>query len=674
MLKVGMIDADLIDNGTRHPNLAQMKISKYCKDKGHVTQLIFGDLLNNLEEYDAIIISKVFNFTKLPHQITEKFPEVVNNPKLLNTSIIETLEDTEPKKKPVLSIGGTGFFNDGGRNLDPCIEHIMPDYTLYDEYIAKMVEEGYKESSFNDYKYFSIGFTTRGCFRKCSFCVNKKYSRCKKHADVNEFLDETRPGIYLWDDNILACGKDWENILNQLNFTGKPFQFRQGLDIRLITEKRAKILSQSMYYGDYIFAFDHIEDKDIIIKKLRIWRKYCKKTTKLYVLCAYDPHNSNITLSNYDPELIDVINTFERIKILMEHGCLPYIMRYEDYNTSKFRDVYVQLARWCNQPQFFKKKSFGEFCKANQDYTKGEEYCSAFKAMTDFESKYPEIAKKYFYLKYENENEYDLSFNYGRIKTEPCEICIINSITWDSVVASKTDEWLKYYYEKTLDLYCLVRKNPTCGCRTNSEKACERLIRALKSHSISDIIKLIDTFPYVSIDSAFIPQFGGDLSYCTDLLIDVLKECDAELSYETLGSKLYRGKNNKVSNTKFGENHAKTASMLDLAIIKTSNDPKDHRKYVLLSPLGEYISKMNIKDRADIYRKLILRIPIIQQLIIHTKEGHVYLSDIISKSGIRHSTAIRRTTNIKKLIEFVSETSEKDVSTRLEMIHYKREN
>lgn len=34
MEKIGLIDADLLDNGTRHPNLALMKIAGYYKDTG----------------------------------------------------------------------------------------------------------------------------------------------------------------------------------------------------------------------------------------------------------------------------------------------------------------------------------------------------------------------------------------------------------------------------------------------------------------------------------------------------------------------------------------------------------------------------------------------------------------------------------------------------------------
>lgn len=69
-LKIGMMDIDLLDNGTRHPNLAQMKMSAYCKKYGHCVKLIFiqEDLLN-LQQFDILIASKVFNYTKIPEEL-----------------------------------------------------------------------------------------------------------------------------------------------------------------------------------------------------------------------------------------------------------------------------------------------------------------------------------------------------------------------------------------------------------------------------------------------------------------------------------------------------------------------------------------------------------------------------------------------------------------------------
>lgn len=315
---------------------------------------------DDIPKYDKVFISKVFEFTKTP----------------------------DLSKYDNVQIGGTGFFGADAEDLPYEIEHHMPDYHLYDEYIQKEIDRGIKPSKFNDYRDGSIGFITRGCFRKCQFCVNRKYDKVIKHADIEEFLDPTRKYIYLWDDNFLAYS-GWKEELEKLKAINKPFEFRQGLDIRLMTDEKAEMLCSMKSYGDWIFAFDHIEDRDLIENKLKIWKKYCKKTTKLYVLCAYDSQ-----------DVQDIINTFERIKILMKYGCLPYIMRYKDYNNSEMRGMYITLARWCNQPNFFKKKTFREYCECNGLNS------STYRYMKEFESKYPDVAKEYFDLRFEDLKEY----------------------------------------------------------------------------------------------------------------------------------------------------------------------------------------------------------------------------------------------------------------------------
>ncbi len=360
--RIGIIDADLLDNGTRHPNLALLKISGYYKEQGHNVRLLMD--YEGLDKFDKVFISKVFSFTKVPKGITT-LPNVV--------------------------IGGTGFYIDGGENLPAKIEHHMPDYNLYLDYANGEIKKGRSRSCVSDYLDYSIGFTTRGCFRKCEFCVNKKYDRAFVHSSVDEFYDPTKPFIYLWDDNFLAYG-GWEAILNDLEATGKPFQFKQGLDLRLMTNRKAARFSSTRYHGDFIFAFDRLKDRDLIEKKLKLWKKHCSKTTKLYILCAYDSQDGK-----------DIVATFERIKILMKYGCLPYIMRYESYKTSPWKSMYIQLARWCNQPQFFKKKSFRQFCEANQDYHKNKlTMCAAYRCMIAFEATFPNVAKQYFDLRFEN--------------------------------------------------------------------------------------------------------------------------------------------------------------------------------------------------------------------------------------------------------------------------------
>ncbi len=62
------------------------------------------------------------------------------------------------------------------------------------------------------------------------------------------------------------------------------------------------------------------------------------------------------------------------------------------------------MARWCNQPSLVKKMSFRQFCEANQLLHKNKEtLCSSMKALVNFENEYPELATKYFDLRFDSE-------------------------------------------------------------------------------------------------------------------------------------------------------------------------------------------------------------------------------------------------------------------------------
>lgn len=163
----------------------------------------------------------------------------------------------------------------------------MPDYHLYDKWIENEVDKAEKNAlcsgkkfnkrnfmgQFKEYTDYSIGFITRGCFRKCPFCVNQKYDHVFLHSPLEEFLDPSMKRICLLDDNFLGC-PNWKQILESLIATGKSFKFKQGMDERLLTDEKCEILFKANYDGDYTFAFDNIADYDLIHRQLRRIRKY----------------------------------------------------------------------------------------------------------------------------------------------------------------------------------------------------------------------------------------------------------------------------------------------------------------------------------------------------------------------------------------------------------------
>ena len=388
-MNIAIIDADLIYRKKhRFPNLACMKLSAYHKAQGHDVQLKLD--YKNLDQYDKVFISKVFTDTLAVIDDEEcGFDNIINLPNV--------------------EYGGTGFFYDKAPKLPPEIEHIKPDYHLYDKWVTKKIADGGKRKDFTYYLDYSIGFLTRGCFRQCFFCVNKNYKKCEMHSPVLEFMDEKRPKLCFLDDNFFAC-PHWKDIIAEVKKTGKRFQFKQGLDERLITDDKIHELISWPYDGDYIFAFDNIEDRDLIERKLKRIRELypnTKRHFKFYVLCGYDRNEK------WDDAFWkkDIEDTFERIKILSKYSALPYIMRYEKCYTSKFAGAYTTIAGWCNQPNIFKKLSYRVYAKCkgmgDKNYAKYhrdfDKYIkevktkgSAWRYMEELEEKFPDIAEQYF--------------------------------------------------------------------------------------------------------------------------------------------------------------------------------------------------------------------------------------------------------------------------------------
>lgn len=413
-----MIDADLIGRKKhRFPNLVCEKLSAFWKLQGAKVELKLN--YDNLYEYDHVFIAKVFTDTPVPEWLSnivfsdelKKMMIRVGIPYAGDEMLIsEWLRKTTVMQtgKTQIHVGGTGFFFDRAPNLPHAIEHQKPDYDLYNSWIDAEVEKAkakamldgksFKEKSFRsqfrEYREYSIGFLTRGCFRHCKFCVNQKYNRVFPHSPLKEFYDKNRRYICLLDDNFFGY-RGWKPLLEGLIDTGKKFKFKQGMDERLLSDEICEVLFSSIYDGDFTFAFDNISDYDLIHKKLDLIRKYTSKTNiKFYVLVGFE-----------STDIRDIENAFKRLTLLMEYSCLPYIMRYQNKNEtpwkeSRYKGMYVALARWCNQPGIFKKMSFREFCERDQYYHRSGRICASMKAMRLIEEDAPDLAGKYFNRKF----------------------------------------------------------------------------------------------------------------------------------------------------------------------------------------------------------------------------------------------------------------------------------
>ena len=156
--------------------------------------------------------------------------------------------------------------------------------------------------------------------------------------------------IKLLDANLLAC-PDWERLLLQLAESRAMVDFTQGLDIRLVTPEKVKLLNRVKTKMLH-FAWDNPED-DLTgyferFAKLTDVKDYRKR--RVYVLVNYN--------STQEQDLY-------RIYTLRDMGFDPYVMVYEKPTAPPETR---RLQRWVNNKWFFHAVAY--FKDFRPDYRK----------------------------------------------------------------------------------------------------------------------------------------------------------------------------------------------------------------------------------------------------------------------------------------------------------------
>ena len=67
---IGLVDADLLCKGTRHPNLVLLKLAGYFRDHDIQYELVINNDVD-LDKYRYVYLSRVFTFTTMPKFIDE---------------------------------------------------------------------------------------------------------------------------------------------------------------------------------------------------------------------------------------------------------------------------------------------------------------------------------------------------------------------------------------------------------------------------------------------------------------------------------------------------------------------------------------------------------------------------------------------------------------------------
>jgi len=203
--------------------------------------------------------------------------------------------------------GGPAF-----NNHDRIMFGGKPDYGLYPH---------------ND---FSLGYTFRGCHRKCRFCKVPKIERDFNHYSIWDFHDPKFKKICLLNNNTFF-DKRWRETFEEIWDAGLTVIDENGYDLRLLNDEKAFVLKRTKWENKLHFAWDDIEDEKEIIDGLELLKKHKINNTHIYVLIGFD------TIIEQD---------LHRCQKLIDYGHDPYIMPYNQSKTEKRFKRFIDSFMW----------------------------------------------------------------------------------------------------------------------------------------------------------------------------------------------------------------------------------------------------------------------------------------------------------------------------------------
>ena len=188
----------------------------------------------------------------------------------------------------------------------------------------------------------NLGFTTRGCIRKCPFCiVPEKEGWIRIVGDLLDLWDGRAKDIVVLDNNILALPEHFELICKQARENKIRVDFNQGLDHRLLTQRIVDLM-KSISHIEYRFSFDHPSFLPTVDRVITLLQKNKINRCNWYVLVGFN--------TTFQEDL-------ERLNYLRKRNQNAYLQRY------KWDRQYIPLARWVNQHHIFHSMTYKQFLK-----------------------------------------------------------------------------------------------------------------------------------------------------------------------------------------------------------------------------------------------------------------------------------------------------------------------
>ncbi len=302
------------DYYSRYPPLGLLKLGKMEERKFNTVNLVHGNEYINYVP-DKIYITSLFTYSWKPvHSSIKFYHKQFPGAKIYVGGIYATLMPDNIKKDfPYVTIH-SGLVNDA--------ENLMPAYHLLKQ--VKKWEHWEK----------SILFTTRGCIRKCPFCVVPKIEGKMKEPkfSILPYVYATHKEVVIWDNDFLASPFA-KPVLEEIRDYGLKVDFNQGLDARLMTEEFAGLLADikaKSIHMAYDWAWEGVYVKKAI--DLLSDAGYNKRNLIFYTLFNFydDKHNKGDKPEDF----------LLRLKNLMTWGAVSYPMRYIPLD-SLYKNKYI---------------------------------------------------------------------------------------------------------------------------------------------------------------------------------------------------------------------------------------------------------------------------------------------------------------------------------------------
>jgi hypothetical protein len=202
--------------------------------------------------------------------------------------------------------------------------------------------------------YLKQGVTrsTKGCFRKCDFCMVPE--REGKFKLLNKFY----PGHIVQDNNLI--GAPMKHLIKVFEMLEKQSRvtFSGGIDVRIMTQEKADLFKK-LKIETIFMAYDQEEQYEYLVKACEMLKPLKPARLSAYVLVGYEDDT---------PEAAE-----QRLRKAFMAGCYPYMMFYRDdhgFSKAAIDPAYNELkGHWNNRAathMHMKKIMEGDRTKKNQ--------------------------------------------------------------------------------------------------------------------------------------------------------------------------------------------------------------------------------------------------------------------------------------------------------------------